>query len=151
MKIEIIEKGLMIVPESDFEEGYIKSYMNEDCKTFVKTGSSADDVIGLKIQKQEPKGSTVSPEFYNHYNDENLTTAKTKEGKIITFPEITPERILELKLDMLKDSKKLSKMEKVNRLEVIDTVGRKFVNYDVNNIEISLQDNNKTLKLFING
>lgn len=41
---------------------------------------------------------------------------------------------------------------KCNRFEVIDESGRSYVNKKpVNNIKISLQDNNETIKIFINN
>ena len=45
--------------------------------------------------------------------------------------------------------------EKVTRLEIINhqdrPIGRVFTKYDCNNIELSLQDDGKTLKIFINN
>jgi len=42
-------------------------------------------------------------------------------------------------------------MNKINRLEVIDKTGRAYVNYFWENesVRYSLQDNNRTLKIFI--
>lgn len=40
-------------------------------------------------------------------------------------------------------------MNNVTRLEVIDGEGRSYVNYGVGNIEFSLQDEGRTLKIFI--
>lgn len=37
----------------------------------------------------------------------------------------------------------------VNRLEVIDASGRSYANWKVKDIEFSLQDNNRTLKVFV--
>jgi len=37
----------------------------------------------------------------------------------------------------------------VTRFEVIDEKGRSYTTYDVKEIHLSLQDNGKTLKLFI--
>jgi hypothetical protein len=37
----------------------------------------------------------------------------------------------------------------VNRLEVIDENGRAYVNMTVEDVDISMQDNNQTLKLFV--
>ena len=37
----------------------------------------------------------------------------------------------------------------VTRLEVIDQFGRSYVNHNVADIDISLQDTGKTLKLFV--
>jgi len=42
-------------------------------------------------------------------------------------------------------------LEKVKRFEVIEYMkGRKYVNMDVNALEFQLQDNNETLKIFVN-
>jgi len=49
----------------------------------------------------------------------------------------------------------LYKLEKVTRVEVIDhsenakTFGRAFVKMDCSNVELSLQDDARTLKIFI--
>lgn len=41
-------------------------------------------------------------------------------------------------------------VKKVTRVEVIDEKGRSYVNWNPdNNIELSFQDNNRTLKIFI--
>lgn len=37
----------------------------------------------------------------------------------------------------------------VTRVEVIDKFGRSYSNYNVENIEFSLQDDGKTLKVFL--
>ena len=43
-------------------------------------------------------------------------------------------------------------LEKVNRVEVIDQKGRSYVNWKpTNKTEISLQDDGKTLKVFISN
>jgi hypothetical protein len=53
--------------------------------------------------------------------------------------------------NMLYDAKDLRAMMGVNRFEVIDSNGRSYVNYLKKNesIEFSLQDDEKTLKVFI--
>lgn len=40
--------------------------------------------------------------------------------------------------------------EKVTRVEVIDADGRSYIKYGVTGIEFSLQDDNRTLKIFLN-
>ena len=45
----------------------------------------------------------------------------------------------------------LESQEKVTRLEVIDNNGRSYVNYGVNKMEFSYQDEGRTLKIFTNG
>jgi hypothetical protein len=37
----------------------------------------------------------------------------------------------------------------VTRVEVIDENGREYTNYHCNDIKVSFQDNNKTLKVFL--
>jgi hypothetical protein len=37
----------------------------------------------------------------------------------------------------------------VTRVEVIDKDGRAYTNYDVSRCDLMLQDNNKTLKIFL--
>jgi hypothetical protein len=49
-------------------------------------------------------------------------------------------------IDYIKDRTDLSK---VTRVEVIDAQGRSYTNWDVAFIQESLQDDGKTLKLFI--
>ena len=45
---------------------------------------------------------------------------------------------------------KLIPLEKVNRIEVIDQQGRSYVNWkSYNKVQISLQDDSRTLKVFI--
>jgi hypothetical protein len=92
----------MIVPETEFEEEYIKGYMNEHMEIFVKTGLTCVDIMGLKINKK-------------------------KLGNKITLPDL----------------------DKVTRVEVIDKNGRSYVNHDVNNVYIDMQDDIQTLKLFV--
>jgi len=38
---------------------------------------------------------------------------------------------------------------KVTRVEVIDNKGRAYTKWDVNNVELQLQDDERTLKLFV--
>jgi hypothetical protein len=49
-------------------------------------------------------------------------------------------------IDYIKDRTDLSK---VTRVEVIDAQGRSYTNWDVSFIRESLQDDGRTLKLFI--
>lgn len=51
----------------------------------------------------------------------------------------------------VKDLGKLYDMSfpKVTRVEVIDKDGRSYMNYDVSKCDIMLQDDDKTLKLFL--
>lgn len=43
-------------------------------------------------------------------------------------------------------------VEKVTRVEVIDQQGRSYINWDNNNlVELHLQDNGRTIKVFIYG
>ena len=40
---------------------------------------------------------------------------------------------------------------RITRVEVIDTHGRELVKHDVTGVQISIQDDGKTLKVFIQG
>lgn len=41
--------------------------------------------------------------------------------------------------------------EEINRVEVVDDNGRVYSNWKVSNLKLSLQDDNRTLKIFIKG
>lgn len=41
--------------------------------------------------------------------------------------------------------------EEITRIEVVDDSGRVYSNWKVTNSKLSLQDDNKTLKIFIKG
>ena len=43
------------------------------------------------------------------------------------------------------------KYEKVTRVEVIDDTGRAYTNWNVSDLQFSLQDDERTLKVFIVG
>ena len=49
------------------------------------------------------------------------------------------------------DREELEAMNKINRLEVIDSTGRAYVHYlhENEDVRYSLQDDNRTLKIFI--
>jgi hypothetical protein len=54
MKIDIIYKDdIIIVPETDFERQFLQKFEVE--KVFHKSGSSASDYIGLKIERKKIK------------------------------------------------------------------------------------------------
>ena len=53
MKIEIIKNGLIIVPETNFEAEYITQFQLSKNECFVKTGTTLNDIVGLKIVKKE--------------------------------------------------------------------------------------------------
>jgi hypothetical protein len=60
--------------------------------------------------------------------------------------ELTMEQVLE-KIQL---SKNIIPLDKVTRVEVIDANGRAYNNWDVKNkTEISMQDNGRTLKIFL--
>jgi hypothetical protein len=42
-------KELLIMPETDFESEYIKSFQNQNLGCFVKTGIDLTDIIGLRV------------------------------------------------------------------------------------------------------
>ena len=50
MKVEIVNNDLIIVPETEFESSWLRSFNVE--KTFHKTGLTPADYIGLKIIRE---------------------------------------------------------------------------------------------------
>lgn len=58
MKVELTKHGLMIVPETDFEEQYLGIYRNrrrQDLKVFLKRGMTPKDIVGLRIDIIPPE------------------------------------------------------------------------------------------------
>jgi len=54
MKIIIEKNGLLIAPETDFEENYLRQFHDEEkLIVFLKHGTSISDLIGLKIEKKD--------------------------------------------------------------------------------------------------
>ena len=52
MKVSICKGGLIIEPETDFEDSYIREafrLQTDNIKCFVKTGLTLSDLIGIKI------------------------------------------------------------------------------------------------------
>jgi len=59
MKVEIVENGLMVVPETDFEKDWLVNTFfsladDIDIIAFLKDGAEANDLRGLKVAR-EPK------------------------------------------------------------------------------------------------
>ena len=50
MKVEETSDGLIIVPQTDFEAEYLHKLAGKEMSTFVKTGTSVKDIVGLKIK-----------------------------------------------------------------------------------------------------
>jgi hypothetical protein len=56
MKVKIVDDGLIIVPETDFEDSYLRNnFLGNSLKAFLKHGLSVKDLIGLKILKGDGK------------------------------------------------------------------------------------------------
>jgi hypothetical protein len=63
----------------------------------------------------------------------------TKDGVKLTLPQVL-EHISGRVLD------------KCNRIEVVDEKGRSYVNWKTNNkVQLSMQDGNRTLKIFVDN
>lgn len=45
---------------------------------------------------------------------------------------------------------KKEEIEKITRLEVIDKSGIRYVNWHIDDLDLSVQDDGKTLKIFVN-
>ena len=59
MKVELSSGGLLIVPETDFEECYLDELVprgeNTKFEGFIKTGLTPADKLGLKLVRREEK------------------------------------------------------------------------------------------------
>lgn len=54
MKVDIMHDGLLIVPETDFEEQFLKEkFLFEKYEVFAKTGITPADFLGLMIRKKD--------------------------------------------------------------------------------------------------
>jgi len=56
MKIELLNDGLMVIPETDFEtQVLIKMYGDGNYTAFIKNGASTSpaDLLGLKISNKD--------------------------------------------------------------------------------------------------
>lgn len=49
MIVKLTDTGLLIAPETDFEEQYLADF--RDAKVFLKTGLTIKDIEGLRIDK----------------------------------------------------------------------------------------------------
>ena len=50
MKVEETDDGLLIVPQTEFESEHLHRLADKEMEVFVKTGTSASEVVGLKIK-----------------------------------------------------------------------------------------------------
>ncbi len=55
MKVEQIDDGLMIVPETAFESKWMMRHYGKDLRCFVKTGLTVRNLMGIKIVLEEPE------------------------------------------------------------------------------------------------
>lgn len=57
MKIELSNYGMMITPETEFEEKWLREnygiHKTGKIKAFLKHGSSADQLVGLRVFREE--------------------------------------------------------------------------------------------------
>jgi len=57
MKVKLDGNGLLIMPETEFEDNWLRKNYREDTnkeiKTFLKTGLTAQETVGLKVYKEE--------------------------------------------------------------------------------------------------
>jgi hypothetical protein len=65
MKVRITDDGIIIVPETDFEEDYLRKDFKGNPKSFLKHGVTLKELIGLKICKSEPLKEIPKKPAYN--------------------------------------------------------------------------------------
>jgi hypothetical protein len=90
-----------------------------------------------KLVEGLSQGTSYRDILYNIFNfDAGIFKAGQKTGLNHLIQDIAEADIV-------------GKLDSVNRLEVIDENGRAYVNMTVEDVDISMQDNNQTLKLFV--
>ena len=55
MKVQIRPKedGIIVSPETDFESDFLETFRNRKLTVFIKSGMSADHIVGLAIIKEK--------------------------------------------------------------------------------------------------
>ena len=60
MKVQIVDDGIIVVPETDFEDSYLrKNFLGNSLTAFLKHGLSVSELIGLKVLKGDGKTDKV--------------------------------------------------------------------------------------------
>lgn len=97
MEIKLLDDGLLIIPETDFEKEYIEKYFNKDLSSFIKYNGDLSDIIGIKITNNEKEyniGEVIN-KFNNTFCYLNESEYKIKcsdefKDIIIKFKNILP-------------------------------------------------------------
>ena len=89
-----------------------------------------------------------------YYNTDNLDLTPKDcdaiQNQLLGLKAIADLRFQKL-WDVARGGIEEDKFEKVTRVEVIDDDGRAYAFHGATNLDLSLQDDNRTLKLFITG
>ena len=109
--------------------------MNEDLrKKFEEWKEGEEEYARLK---KGPLGTVIT--------DEDLSNDASWEERYWDLKLNAEQKIKELEEEIAKYD-----CDKVTRLEVIDTVGRSYSNRNVTSVDFHLQDDDRTLKIFVN-
>lgn len=102
------------------------------------------DAVVENIVNQFVERSNVGVEKYGKTLDQNNTD---------DFLQHLKEELMDatLYVQKVQDLKKENGLDcsQVTRVEIIDQNGRVYTEYDVNNVEVHMQDNNRTMKIFL--
>jgi len=116
-----------------------------------KLHAREQQVLGYLMQNLwNAPGYSVWAETHWSSQESNLQYLKEVQETL----EITPEELwLQMLacytlINMLKREQEID-TTKVTRVELIDETGRIYTNYECNNVNVSIQDENKTLKVFL--
>lgn len=82
--------------------------------------------------------------------EKRITSLKRVVAVQTEFPVTNLREALEIISEQAAEIAELKAMKfsKVTRVEVIDKNGRSYVNYGAEDVEISLQDDDRTMKIF---
>lgn len=132
--------GVVILDKQPADSEFVNVVYNLDCNTYAVKKS--DLTILPRV-----KGRDVVILTEDEVND--LNQNQPSQNVIHNFFESEPKDIAEQK-DII-DLSKITRVEVIDHSLPIDDIryGRAYTNYNVKSLELSYQDNNTTLKLFI--
>ncbi len=55
MKLTILDEGMLITAQTEFESSYIESLGTENLTCYVKHGLTATEVVGIKVERAKEK------------------------------------------------------------------------------------------------
>ena len=114
--------------------------------------TSKDEALKMAIEALETSDAIVAE--YSGVHFERIQPAINACEEALEQQEVGDAEIRQMINDIEYYQKRVEALEQpaqVTRLEVIDNNGRSYVNWGVDKLEFSYQDDGRTLKIFTNG